>query len=209
MKGESSIEAGVIVAHPDDETLWAGGFILSHPGWRWHIITLCRESDTDRNPKFFKVLQHYNADGKMGDMDDSPEQPPLEPADVHKTILSLLPQKRFNIIFTHSPAGEYTAHRRHEEVARGVIDLWANREILTDELLLFAYEDDGGRKIPAPIESADIQIDLSEKIWLSKKRIITQAYGFPENGFEAQAAGRIEAFWRFTQPQAAIQRFGK
>jgi LmbE family N-acetylglucosaminyl deacetylase len=24
----------IIVAHPDDETLWAGGTILNHPYWR-------------------------------------------------------------------------------------------------------------------------------------------------------------------------------
>ena len=25
----------MIVAHPDDETLWAGGTILKHPEWHW------------------------------------------------------------------------------------------------------------------------------------------------------------------------------
>ena len=38
----------VIVAHPDDETLWAGGTILSHPSWQWFIVCLCRGSDKDR-----------------------------------------------------------------------------------------------------------------------------------------------------------------
>jgi LmbE family N-acetylglucosaminyl deacetylase len=46
----------VIVAHPDDETLWAGGTILSHPSWQWFIVCLCRGSDKDRAPKF---LKHY------------------------------------------------------------------------------------------------------------------------------------------------------
>ena len=40
--------AVVIVAHPDDETLWAGGTILMHPETHWTILTLCRTSDPDR-----------------------------------------------------------------------------------------------------------------------------------------------------------------
>jgi LmbE family N-acetylglucosaminyl deacetylase len=29
----------IIVAHPDDETLWAGGTILNHPSWKCFIIS--------------------------------------------------------------------------------------------------------------------------------------------------------------------------
>ena len=38
-------KTAVIVAHPCDETLWAGGTILSQPAWNWFIATLCRASD--------------------------------------------------------------------------------------------------------------------------------------------------------------------
>jgi hypothetical protein len=40
-----SANAAVIVAHPDDETLWAGGMILTHPGYNWFVASLCRKSD--------------------------------------------------------------------------------------------------------------------------------------------------------------------
>ena len=47
------LQAAVIVAHPDDEMLWCGGYILTHPEFHWRIITLCRASDPDRAPKSF------------------------------------------------------------------------------------------------------------------------------------------------------------
>ena len=59
-------KCAVITAHPDDETLWAGGTILLHPDASWTIITICRKSDSDRAPKFFKALQKYDAQGAMG-----------------------------------------------------------------------------------------------------------------------------------------------
>ena len=42
------VSAAVVVAHPDDEILWCGGFILSNPDWHWRIVTLCRAVDVQR-----------------------------------------------------------------------------------------------------------------------------------------------------------------
>jgi LmbE family N-acetylglucosaminyl deacetylase len=64
----------IIVAHPDDETLWAGGTILSHPHWSCFVVCLCRSDDKDRAPKFYKALEIMRAEGIMGNLDDSPEQ---------------------------------------------------------------------------------------------------------------------------------------
>src|ERR1039458_2480503 len=58
------LRAAVVVAHPDDETLWCGGYILNHPEFHWRIVTLCRASDPDRAPKFRRVLQRLGAEGE-------------------------------------------------------------------------------------------------------------------------------------------------
>lgn len=73
-----SKNVAVIVAHPDDETLWAGGTILNHTKWKCFIITVCRESDADRAPKFYRALKIYHSVGAMGDLDDGPEQTPID-----------------------------------------------------------------------------------------------------------------------------------
>jgi hypothetical protein len=44
---------------------------------------------------------------------------------------------------------------------------------------------------------------LPELIWKKKYNIITEIYGFPENGFEAQTTPRTEAFWQFTHAKEA------
>ena len=81
----------VIVAHPDDETLWAGGTILSHPSWKWFVVCLCRGSDEDRSPRFSNALKILKSEGIIGDLDDGPEQKPLKEYEVKQAILKLLP----------------------------------------------------------------------------------------------------------------------
>ncbi len=200
---DSARSAAVIVAHPDDETLWAGGTILSHPSWNWHIVTLCRASDPDRAPRFYRALQDLGATGKMADLDDAPDQTPLDEAAVEHTIMDLLPSRHFDLVISHDPAGEYTRHLRHEEVSRAVISLWSTRKFSTGELWTFAYEDGGKRYYPIPIKTAPLYYVLSEPVWQAKYRIITGTYGFPPDGFEAQTTPRAESFWRFTDPAAA------
>jgi len=193
----------VIVAHPDDETLWAGGTILSHPSWNWYIVALCRASDKDRAPRFFRALQDLGASGKMADLDDGPEQRPLDECEVQRTILELLPPGHFDLILSHNPTGEYTRHLRHEEVSRAVISLWNASQLSADELWMFAYEDGGKRYLPRPVEAAPVYHILPEETWQRKYRIITETYGFPLGGFEAQATPRAESFWRFKNPADA------
>ena len=102
----------VIVAHPDDETLWAGGTILSHPSWNCFIVSLCRGNDTDRAPKFYNALKTFKEEGAMGNLDVSPEQIPFDIKTVEQTIISLLPSNHFDLIIFLNPIVEYKPHIR-------------------------------------------------------------------------------------------------
>ena len=187
----------MIVAHPDDETLWAGGMILMNPGCKWTIISLCRANDRDRAPKFFSALEVYGARGAMGNLDDGPEQKPLLKEDIEKSITSLLPKINYDLIVTHSPAGEYTRHKRHEETGRAVSFLWEKKKITSSQLWLFAYEDDNKTHYSEAIKNADRVIELPETIWLKKHSIIRETYRFPATSFEASTTPKTEAFWCF------------
>jgi LmbE family N-acetylglucosaminyl deacetylase len=194
--------AAVIVAHPDDETLWAGGTILTHPNDNWFIATLCRKSDPDRSQKFFHALHDYGAAGAMADLDDGPEQTPLPTQSVQRTLLGLLPPIDYDLVLTHAPGGEYTRHRRHEEVSQAVMALWGAGVISARELRLFAYEDDQGRRLPKAIQSAHHFEPLSETTRQEKYRLITEVYGFGPASWEARALPQSEAFWCFRSPTA-------
>jgi LmbE family N-acetylglucosaminyl deacetylase len=128
----------VIVAHPDDQTLWAGGTMLMHSEAKWQVITLCRGSDRERSEKSFRALEMFNASGAMGDMDDSPDQSALSDREVQKTILSLLAPVRFDLIITHGLWGEYTRRVRHEETSRAVPALRKTEELSVGRIWTFA-----------------------------------------------------------------------
>lgn len=193
----------VIVAHPDDETLWAGGTILSHSSWQCYIVCLCRKNDLDRAPRFYTALKDLKSKGIMGDLDDGPDQMPLNENEVENTILELLPVKHFDLVISHNPSGEYTRHLRHEEVSKAVIKLWHTGKIATNELWTFAYEDGNKEYYPRPVKNATISTRLNKQIWMKKYCIITETYGFGKNSFEAETTPRTESFWQFTDPQEA------
>lgn len=187
----------VIVAHPDDETLWAGGTILSNPSLQWFIVCLCRGSDKDRAPKFLKTLQILGSEGIMGDLDDGPEQKPLDKNELESAILSLLPSLHFDLVISHNPNGEYTRHVRHEETGKAVIELWHAGKISANKLWTFAYEDGNKEYYPRPIANASVNHILTEPVWLKKYNIITETYGFKKTSFEAETTPRTESFWQF------------
>jgi LmbE family N-acetylglucosaminyl deacetylase len=193
----------IIVAHPDDETLWAGGTILSHPTWKFFIVCLCRKSDTDRAPKFNKALKALKSEGVMGDLDDGPDQKPLDETVVEDAILQLLPKQHFDLIISHNPLGEYTRHIRHEEVSKAVIKLWNTGKIAASELWTFAYEDGNKEYFPISVENGTFRRVLSKRIWQRKFKIISEIYGFEKDSWESETTPRSEAFWQFTDPLEA------
>jgi LmbE family N-acetylglucosaminyl deacetylase len=180
----------VIVAHPDDEILWAGGTILSHPETRWQVTALCRRNDLDRAPRFQNILKKIGASGELGDLDDGPEQTPLRLSSVQSAVMALAGDARPDLIITHSVAGEYMRHRRHEEIGAAVLALWDADQLPSRELWTFAYRD------AHAIAEADMIYNLPPEIRDRKHRLMTDVYGFTPDSFEAKAASYTEAFWR-------------
>ena len=137
------VNALVIVAHPDDETVWMGGTILLHPDWNWTILSLCRAFDKDRAPKFGKACKKLGAKCAMSDLeDDHPEKKLKSLDEVKERIREMLKELKvgtdFSAIYTHGRNGEY-GHNRHKEVHRAVHELLAGNELRAGKVFFFAY----------------------------------------------------------------------
>ncbi len=55
----SDINALIVIAHPDDETIFCGGTMLSLPKWNWTIVCVTMKQDTQRPQEFDKAIQMY------------------------------------------------------------------------------------------------------------------------------------------------------
>jgi LmbE family N-acetylglucosaminyl deacetylase len=179
----------VIVAHPDDETIWMGGMLLSNKNhWDITIVSLCRKYDPDRAPKFKKVCSIYDAKSYMDDLED--EQ--LDPIPIQEVIKRL---KKFygnySKIFTHGKNGEY-GHIRHKDVHNAVNILISEKKLNCNELFYFSYKKSG--KYAYPKKNSDKFIYLDKARFEKKKYIIREVYGFNSNGFEDLCCRNKEAF---------------
>lgn len=199
---KKQINALVIVAHPDDETIWMGGTILKNKDWKWNIICLSRMNDVDRKPRFLKVCEHYRAKCVINDLEDE-SLTPLSIKDVEEKIIECLKKinkKEFDYVFTHGKNGEY-GHLRHKEVHMAVKSLISKNILKSKNYFYFSYNPSDSTfnnihniNVALPNKKADYVVNLDRKVLKDKINLVVDKYGFDKKSFEAVSCNIVEAF---------------
>ncbi len=190
------MKAIVIVAHPDDETIWSGGFILQNREWDWTVFSLCRSDDPDRAPKFEAVCRRLGAVGLISDLDDSNPLKPINASEeIGCRILDAVGDVSWDLCLTHGENGEY-GHLRHQQVHTEVLRLVKEAELRCGRLWTFAYDCDASTAACTPAASSDVHVQLTDSDLSEKKRIMYEVYRYGQESFEVKACISPEAFRR-------------
>ncbi len=111
----------VVVAHPDDETLFFGGLILSKPDENWKLI-VATDGDADgrgkeRRQELSQAAKHLGVDELIHwDFPDIYE----DRLDIDRLQEKLKPHiDSANVVYTHGPIGEY-GHPHHQDISYAV-----------------------------------------------------------------------------------------
>ncbi len=187
----------VIVAHPDDETIWMGGLLFrNRDKWDTTIISLCRKNDPDRAPKFAKACKLYKSKSFISDLEDETlDKIPSE--EIKKRILSFV-EGEYDEIYTHNKNGEY-GHIRHIDTHNAVKKLVSSGILKCKTLLFFSYLKKPAKGTDTGFDcyansNASIFINLDSVEWSTKKKIIKKIYGFKQGGFEERNCRNSESF---------------
>ncbi len=189
----------VIVAHPDDETIWMGGTLIRNKDkWETTIISLCREDDSDREPKFRKACKFYNSKYFISDLEDE-ELTPVSNEEIKKRIQNFIKNSRkYDLVFTHGENGEY-GHIRHIEVHKAVNQMLKEKFIKARKIFFFSYKKKSSEGTETGFDcyadkNAIKFINLNKFEILAKKNIIENIYGFQKGGFEERNSKESESF---------------
>jgi len=170
------MNAAVICAHPDDETIFMGGTILNHPGWSWDIYCFTYTDDSIRGKELIKAINTFRSFGVkhinlyiLG-FNDTKDIPTLEnDFDLYRSVLKKITKnKRFDVIFTHNKKGDY-GHPQHIMVHQAVREVFKGAAI--EEFICLGAE----KVIPAPFLENVVLVQLDQKS-LDQKLKVFESY---------------------------------
>lgn len=169
---DSEVNAVIIVAHPDDETIFCGGTMLSYPSWNWNIICVTMQQNTPRPQEFDSTIKMYKSFGvnvksylTLNKPDNNQDLSSADYEEWKEAIrkINLNP----DIVFTHNVMGEY-GHKHHIAISKMVLELFTN-------VWEFVYPGDQNIS-PQPQKSLLNSVPLNQNLLNKKKEIYDTCY---------------------------------
>jgi LmbE family N-acetylglucosaminyl deacetylase len=152
----------LVVAHPDDETLFFSSYLDSDTKVICVTDANADGRGIEREKEFQLALKEYNAQGEMWDFPDIYDQR-LDLPRLESKIKTL---GDFDKVFTHGPIGEY-GHPHHQDVCMAVFNIYPAEKIW----------------VPAFNAYPDINNILNKAEFDKKKKVLAQIYGKETNRF--------------------------
>lgn len=167
----------MVVAHPDDEILWGGDYLIKERQNVHVVVTSTQNRETSERFKEFKAVQEkVGYHGEFLDGNDTGDSSEGLESHIHQRIKSLICENTWERIITHGPEGEY-GHRRHQQVHDAVFAAVMQCNDISYGKKLFVFEPH-----PSSLEKGKDNIFSEDKVdilklYKSQKNVIFDLFG--------------------------------
>ena len=107
----------LIVAHPDDETLWGYHQLKNSKGWK--ILCVTNANNIIRVNELKNIAIYFDTALEIWNYEDSPLHYNMHPQ-IYKDIDNEINKQNVKIVLTHNPLGEY-GHIQHIKISNVVL----------------------------------------------------------------------------------------
>lgn len=104
----------MVVAHPDDESIFGGGALIQESGWK--VICLTNGSNETRSREFRTAMKFVDASCEIWDFPDELDGD-FDEEQVKSALRNILNTGHFHKVVTHNLHGEY-GHSQHQSLSR-------------------------------------------------------------------------------------------
>lgn len=165
--------ACVAVAHPDDETLWFGGLIVSSPDIEWSVVcaTLPRRDPQRADTKFYAACDALGVGHAQNlRIRERTKHDPIEPDDLQRLYDAVMDANP-SFVVTHGPLGEY-GHLHHIQLSQFLRARIQDRPVAVSDYRAPTLD---GVKITDNDYGERTVLELEERVW-NRKLLALKCY---------------------------------
>ena len=172
----------MVVAHPDDEILFGGYYLIKYKGW--DVVCLTNKDNKVRYNEFKLVMEKLDINFFIFDyIDEKSEYFIYKGLNISESeiklkndILKIINSKSYDILVTHNPCGEY-GHPQHIYLSNFIYSLIDKKDIIyyfdiTDTGSNILKKNGISQQIYNPFKKREIFFNLDDNIIDYKKELL-------------------------------------